>query len=50
MRDKRLEAKMDANQAKVAKEEEMLARLRKDIKSSQAEMISILRTFRPELD
>jgi hypothetical protein len=38
----RHEEKMDANQAKAAKEEELLARMREDIKSGQEEMRSIV--------
>jgi hypothetical protein len=47
---KRMMKEMDANQAKAdGKLEEMLARMREDIKSVQAEMRSTLCTFRSEL-
>jgi hypothetical protein len=57
----RMEAKMDANQTKPAKQEEMLAEIiakmdtnlnemREDIKSSQAEMRSTIYAFRSELE
>jgi hypothetical protein len=55
-----MEAKMDANQAKAAKQEEMLAEIsarmdtslhemREEIKSGQAEMRSTICAFRSEL-
>jgi nitrate/nitrite-specific signal transduction histidine kinase len=45
-----INAKMDANQAKAdGKQEEVVARMREDIKYSQAEMRSIPCTFRSEL-
>jgi hypothetical protein len=47
---KEMDAKMDANQAKAdGEQEEMLARMREDIKCSQAEIRSILCTFRSQL-
>jgi DNA anti-recombination protein RmuC len=56
----RMEAKLDANQAKATKQEEMLAeisarmdtnlnKMREEIKSSQAEMISTICAFQSEL-
>jgi hypothetical protein len=45
-----MNAKMDANQATGdTKQEKMLARMREDIKSGQAEMRSIVCAFRSEL-
>jgi septum formation inhibitor MinC len=47
----KMEAKMDANQPKEdGKQEEMLARMRENIKSGQAEMRSTVCVIRSELE
>jgi hypothetical protein len=45
-----MKAKMDAHQVKVAKQEELLARMREDIKSGQKEMKSTVNAFQEKMD